>query len=263
MNHCDFEFKDMTPVFQDIPFKPEGVVNLRAFTLAMYIYPHASSSGWFLSTGIDNTVFRIGFSLVEKRGRPFNSGVKVGDRGKLLVRGHVLSPFIWTFVAVTFDGNERKITLWSDGEIVSEQSTTFNSMDMSLETLRIGNDDGYFFAKVAMLQVYEKALNESEMKAARDMPFQKWKYDSNAAFMKLKPPTGFTGTEIYNSAKSSKVFCAWKCLEQTCCNALTVHRKNNLCVLFSKFNVTNMSVSSDVDYYLKKSHQFYDIVNYC
>ncbi|XP_033114169.1 uncharacterized protein LOC117114591 [Anneissia japonica] len=167
---CTSDTDNLQPVNTLISVESNRFQDTNALTLAMYVYPNGSSSGEILSAGSGNTRLRI--EQTYSNGYLFRSEVTVFYGDQQLTRAHVLLPEVWTFLAITFDGTNKNIKLWRDGEIASIGYIDFTNLDLFLNefTVRVASDS--FYAKFAMLQIYDRVLNEAEMKAARDTAFE-------------------------------------------------------------------------------------------
>ncbi|XP_033101467.1 uncharacterized protein LOC117104694 [Anneissia japonica] len=229
---------------------------VNALTFTMYIYPNGNSSGEILSACNGNTRLRVEQTYSNEL--LYRSEVTVFYGDQQLTRAHVLLPEVWTFLAITFDGTRKTIKLWRNGEIASIGFTDFNSFGlMSIDELQLGSSNGDLFAKVALLQVYDRVLNEAEIKAIKDTAFvDNWLFDGQAKFTKLKTSFRLTGPQLHEGTESLTV-CSRTCLQRACCQAFRFSHGSNSCTLISTFEITDsLPEESDVEYYKKDYHSY-------
>ncbi|XP_071945492.1 uncharacterized protein [Antedon mediterranea] len=143
-----------------------------SFTLAFYIFPYRHSNGPILTFGnTDNTRFTIVQVIPNGAYNMYNSDIIVSYGNSDVLRTNVLLPETWTFLAITFDGQHKLLTVWRDGEIARIANTAFTSIDMDFDDIQFGLFDNSFdgvVAHVSWLQMYGRVLNEAErLKNAR------------------------------------------------------------------------------------------------
>ncbi|XP_071952896.1 uncharacterized protein [Antedon mediterranea] len=233
-----------------------------ALTVTMYIYPNEVSSGEILSTINGDTHLKI--EQTYSNNYLYHSEVTVSYNDQEITKAHVLLPNVWTFIAITFDGSKRNFKLWRDGEIASIAFTDFDSMDLDLSELQLGSSNDDLFARVAALQVYSHALNEVEIKAAKDKIFENWPFDKSATFSKVVQSLGITGSQLYEGTDTSALACSKTCVHLPCCKAFKFNSGTNSCIAFSQSSIDDRvpGESDDIVYYQKQS-QSYPLVKYC
>ncbi|XP_033095733.1 uncharacterized protein LOC117100238 [Anneissia japonica] len=204
-----------------------------AFTVAFYIYPNINTEGNILKIWEAQDCLRI--EQTYSNGLLYKSEVTVFYGGQQVTRAHVLLPDTWTFLALTFDGNELLTKLWRNGEIASignipDQNFGFQISHTEIEL----GSSGQLNTLLAALQLYDRVLDEAEIKAARDRPLTNWIFDKKGAlFEKLVPTRSLAGQRLYQGVVGSGVKCSQMCLETRCCDAFSFNTKDHVCTLFS------------------------------
>ncbi|XP_033112523.1 uncharacterized protein LOC117113327 [Anneissia japonica] len=221
--------------------------DLDALTIAFYIYPYQNSMGNIVGLGGDET--RLRMEQTHSNGYLYQSEVSVFYGGQQLTRAHVLLPEVWTFVALTFDGKNKNIKLWRNGEIASIGYTDVTSLEMNSENtiITIGGDDAALYSRIAALQLYDRVLDESEIKAARDRPL-----NGNVLFEELERMQGIDGQVLHTVVANSPIECSRMCGAKIYCKAFGFRKYDNVCVLYSTYVLLSTSaVSSGVDHFRK------------
>ncbi|XP_033112968.1 uncharacterized protein LOC117113670 [Anneissia japonica] len=195
-------------------------------TLAFYIFPYRISNGPIIAFGNDNTRFSIVQTLANDA--LYNSEVIVYYGLEAAVNAKVLLPETWTFLAVTFDGQHKVLRLWRDGEIASIGNTGFTSIRMDFDDIEVGSDAvGYdgVVAEVGYLQIYDRILNEAEMKAARDKQIPKcdglFHVTSSSGYSEDQP--------MVNSKVPSTIMCAFRCHQNLDCFVFRYNSETRVC----------------------------------
>ncbi|XP_033118278.1 uncharacterized protein LOC117117907 [Anneissia japonica] len=199
------------------------------FTLSFYIFPYKISNGPIIAFGNDNTRFSIVQTL--SNDALYNSEVIVSYGIAEIVHAKVLLPESWTFLAVTFDGQHKVLTLWRDGEIASFGNTGFTSIQMDFDDIEVGSDAvGYdgVVAEVGYLQIYDRILNEAEMKAARDKQISK----CDGLFHVTSPPDYSEEQPIVTSEVPSTIVCAFRCHHNLDCFVFRYNSGTKVCTEF-------------------------------
>ncbi|XP_033096824.1 uncharacterized protein LOC117101069 isoform X1 [Anneissia japonica] len=215
--------KVLEPVNQIIKLDKINFSSFHAFTVAFYIYPYNFSMGNIILIG-DADSLRM--EQTYSNGRLYQSEVTVYFDDQQLTRAHVLLPETWTFLTLAFNGT---ITLWRNGEIMSFNNTSLTSLDA--HQLQIGSATGQLFAEVAALQLYDRALNEAEIKLAMSQPpiFT----SKRALFEMLGPFKGFSGQILQKGVTRTYGDCSRMCLRCLCCDAFRFGKNDHVCILIS------------------------------
>ncbi|XP_071958958.1 uncharacterized protein [Antedon mediterranea] len=206
-------------------------VNLKddvpALTIAFYIYPYHNSVGNIVEFGNNDARLKIEQTSGDSN---YQSEVTVFYDNHQLTRAHVLQPEEWTFLAVTFDGNKQNIKLWRNGEIASIANTDFQQIQLSpvSKDIKIGGNG--LQAHIATVMVYDRVLDESEIKAARD------RHVSDYGIFQKVISSQVNGRFLQTAIVRSSLDCSRLCLETHCCDAFTFRKNDKACSLFALMN---------------------------
>ncbi|XP_071951072.1 uncharacterized protein [Antedon mediterranea] len=213
-----------------LPVK-EDTANISGLTVALYFYPKPDSNGHIVS-GYLNTIEV--FSLRQPVGNKLgNSTIEVYHLSQLVTSANVIVPNTWTFLAFTYEQNRRLVKLWRNGEIASIGHLN-TSIESGLEKLVIGeNEEPGINAKVSYVQLYDRALSEREMKAAKinQTLLNKHTYlfhqpssrDCSEDFSRLI--VGVFGA-------TSHIKCAQRCVSCSLCNRFVFDSTTRDCIMY-------------------------------
>ncbi|XP_033116572.1 uncharacterized protein LOC117116609 [Anneissia japonica] len=201
------------PLNQIITLEKINFSAFHAFTVAFYIYPFHNSIGDIISIGDTDSL-----RLTQTFGRLYNSEVTVLYDDNQLTRAHVLMPDTWTFLTLTFNGT---ITLWRNGEIVIFCHTNLTPLDFNAHQLQIGSPSGQLFAEVAALQLYDRALNEAEIKLAMAQQ-PSFFTNKGALFEMLDPLEGIAGQILQKGVTRTRADCSQTCLRSLCLSLIHI-----------------------------------------
>ncbi|XP_071952845.1 uncharacterized protein [Antedon mediterranea] len=220
-----------------------SVLSTNALTVAFYIYPYLNSMGDIVEIGNDEVLLRM--EQTYTNGFLYQSEVTVFFNDQQLTRAHVLQPEVWTFLAFTFDGVHKNVKLWRNGEIASIGYIEFTQMQLASDETNIKIGGEGVKARVAALQVYDRVLDESEIKAARDRPY-------GNRFERIgSSVTNDIGGKVFRSgAALSYIHCANMCHMNIFCNVFGFRKHDKLCILFSHHHEAEGKYSAtDMEYF--------------
>ena len=86
----------------------------------------------------------------------------------------------WNFVGASYDYHSGLAKLWIGGKVYEEHNINTHELNTS-ETVRMGavtGDDRFLKGRISCKQVYNKALTEREVHAARGLCFQKGLFEA-------------------------------------------------------------------------------------
>lgn len=167
-----FEFMGTRQSYIEIPASQQLDTRYSMAVLA-WVYYNGPSSGPI-------------FSYVEKQGLGVQLWVMRQGKlfARLMARDGRLSDIVtlenddvnltgnWHYVGVSFDHSSRRATLWIDGRSVQEKITLDKLELKTGGMMRLGSvsrkHTKHFKGKISCIQVYNKALSHSEVKAVKD-----------------------------------------------------------------------------------------------
>ncbi|XP_033104299.1 uncharacterized protein LOC117106892 [Anneissia japonica] len=219
-------------------------------TIALMIYAYRNSSGNILSFGNNNEL--LSMNQIHSSGQMYHSEVTICYGNTQLSRAHVLLPELWTFLALTFDGANRNVKLWCDGEVASIAYVPLPHLNIISEdvVLEVGSNAGSFQAKLALLQVYNRILNEAEMKAVRDTNIEIAKNTRQGMFTRIMSSLRSHTTNIMERWIHTVSICSQMCISEPLCRAFGFDKGTRLCQLLPEFEVVDET--SNKIYYTKK-----------
>ncbi|XP_071947344.1 uncharacterized protein [Antedon mediterranea] len=220
-------------------------LDLSSLTLTFYILPGVDSLGSILEFGNAGKylVLRQTWSQVDWL---YESEVTVSYDRDVLTRAYVLQPDVWTFIALTFNGKNKKLKLWRNGEIASIGYTTFTHLEFEYDTIDLFVGTGENLnSTIATVQVYDHVLNEVQMKAARDMKFNEVKFTRQLISVRQE---GLEGQLISEQNCRSLIQCSQMCLNKNFCEGFRF--ESSRCVLLACLrDVTSTTLASNIVHY--------------
>ncbi|XP_071950827.1 uncharacterized protein [Antedon mediterranea] len=134
------------------------------FTLAFFVFMIDGSENTFVYS--DSFEFIFAFPATNRLYHVSEVAVNYNVYGEV-IRCNVIRSEEWTFFALTFNGFERKILLWRNGEIACTADTEFTEINFG--SIAFGGDESVM--KMAKLQVYHESLDEYEIMNSRNHIF--------------------------------------------------------------------------------------------
>ncbi|XP_071943746.1 uncharacterized protein [Antedon mediterranea] len=227
------------------------VFTSQSFTLGFHFYSDYNSVGDIVRLGNNDHYLTITQTVSDKQF--YHSEVKVNYKDDVLTRAFVLPPNVWTFIGVTFDGNNKNIKLWRNGEIASIGYTSFTNLEFKHTIKTEFTDTG-----LAMVQVYDEVINEVAMKAARDLQFNmpKMKSRQQAAFLKkLARNERVHGQTVSKHTCRYLIQCSHLCLGNIFCEGFWFY--TGRCTLLGCVQISKGKEDEILGtYYLKGHNQF-------
>ncbi|XP_033100248.1 uncharacterized protein LOC117103747 [Anneissia japonica] len=198
-----------------------------SMTIAFDIYPYPDSNGPIIVLGDTSAKFEI-IQMKSEVGLS-NSEVSVSYAGSVITSANILLPETWTFLAVTFDVSIQTLSLWRDGEIASMSTTNFYNFGFSFDQFEFGNNAANFdgvHANVSWLQVYDRVLDEFEMKEVQNKDVSK----CQSLFQTAKKHETFESepTGVRYQTKSI-IECALTCRHSSQCYSFQYNFGSKIC----------------------------------
>ncbi|CAH1240471.1 Hypp6038 [Branchiostoma lanceolatum] len=162
-----FLFSGRSSSYIDIP--NNGRLDVQSsYTILAHIYPTGeagpivnyvgNNNGW--AVHLWQTPSRTLFMRTIGRDGHFSSGVGAD----------VLRPSDWNYVGGTYDSNTGMSSIWNDGEMVSQKQIGVSTVATQYP-IRVAvreGDSRYFAGRIACIQLYDYAMSQEQIVAARD-----------------------------------------------------------------------------------------------
>ncbi|XP_071944855.1 uncharacterized protein [Antedon mediterranea] len=225
------------------------------FTLAFYVFMNDNSKKAFVYSDSFEIIFAF---PVDHLFHVSEVAVNYNLYGEV-IRCNVMRSEEWTFFALTFNGFERKIRLWRNGEIACMTDTEFSEINFG--SIVFGGDESVM--KMAKLQVYRESLDEYEIKEARDL-HNVIRSDEcskpNLFHVHVSTTGNAPPSVISRSSTHSEVFCVLRCRRNINCFGIIYDHKTKSCEEFNRNNLLNIETDLIRKYYVAVRQLSFDSV---
>eukprot|EP00058_Branchiostoma_floridae_P006702 XP_002592190.1 hypothetical protein BRAFLDRAFT_88073 [Branchiostoma floridae] len=167
-----FLFSGTADSYIDIP--NNGKLDVRySFTMLAHIYP-TGRAGPIFSYGGNTNDWNWVLQLHFWQHTPQNLQMRPASRDGYLspdIQANVVQQNAWNYVGTSYDNETGKGSIWNNGEVAREKHIGGVAEVASQHAVRVGARDGdlrHFAGRIACLQLYNFAMTQEQIVAARD-----------------------------------------------------------------------------------------------